>query len=353
MRIHLRDIGQAKKLAKRLKTISEQADSRSVSKLSLSRCQQIVAYVLGYRDWHELAEETAKTHEPSPDDRDISHDDMIARRRYQGARLVELGFNRHTAAALVDSLLPSGNPEREREAIAARPERKIESTSDLPPETVQRYLAEPAYNAALGDVLTDRGLSEDMDGIFDAHLILAERMRLGFDPRRLRRQDTASQGKRERHDTQVSAKGYLGVIVPERNFYQGFHIIDMGEEVRRDIRSRQVDALRHYGEAVNHESLSGMLQAVICELALNYPERTRQLAIFCDLLAEHENCNYVLVIARHLGHGGYGTDLERLHQVHSLAEARKAMEAHPETRAIQDRVGSAIKGLHPDFDNGS
>lgn len=334
MRIQLRDVGQAKKLAKRLKAISENSSSSGIGKLPLARCHELVARMLGYRDWHELQRASDASRQASPDDRDVEHADLIRRRLYQTDRLEEAGFHRHTAAALVDSLLPSGNPERERDAIQARPEKPVDDVSGLAAEFMDLYLNNRAYRVALGDILIDRGLEQTTDGLFEAHLILAERMRLGFDPRRVR--DPRRDGDSARAQTRKQGRGYLGLVMPARDFYQGYMIHDMGAETRMRVIEKHRSGLEMLGQRDDDRALAGALQASICHVVEKEPQSEAKLAAFMDALVVHMDENYLVVIG-HAESGGWRTELEAL-RADDVHDARRLFEGHPQVRKIQARL---------------
>ncbi|WP_069357894.1 hypothetical protein [Burkholderia cenocepacia] len=83
-----------------------------ITGLPLQAAQNEVAYILGYADLHELQETSAKgVHEPSPDDEDLSPEELRQRREYQAERLVAYRrapgrqpLDAMTARAIVDDV---------------------------------------------------------------------------------------------------------------------------------------------------------------------------------------------------------------------------------------------------------
>ena len=111
MRIHMRDLGRAKLVSKRMKQALEPFEPG----IKLSKCQALVAKMFGYADWHEMM----KTHcleAPSLDDRLISQTERDERRFVFIDRLVECGIDQSIARYLVAVLHPSAERPTEHQS---------------------------------------------------------------------------------------------------------------------------------------------------------------------------------------------------------------------------------------------
>lgn len=74
MRIIFNSLSHPKKVAKRLKHLSH---------LTLSQSREVIAFTLGYRDWHELSKSVSKNNIPSSFDEDLTEEELQVRFDYQ------------------------------------------------------------------------------------------------------------------------------------------------------------------------------------------------------------------------------------------------------------------------------
>ncbi|KVD76538.1 hypothetical protein WI89_06325 [Burkholderia ubonensis] len=115
-----------------------------ITGLPLQAAQNEVAYILGYADLHELQQVAAAgAHAPSPDDEDLSPDDLHGphgRRAWQANRLCEYRrapgrkpLDPMTARAIVDDVRPSA---RVRSTAGERPGSRNEPERYPPDEII-------------------------------------------------------------------------------------------------------------------------------------------------------------------------------------------------------------------------
>ncbi|RQR09927.1 hypothetical protein DF026_36005 [Burkholderia stagnalis] len=112
-----------------------------ITGLPLHAAQNEIAYILGYADLHELQQTSAnEVHEPSPDDEDLSQEELRQRREYQADRLVAYRrapgrkpLDAMTARGIVDDVraaarvrsVPGNAPTPVRPAPVSTPTRKV------------------------------------------------------------------------------------------------------------------------------------------------------------------------------------------------------------------------------------
>jgi hypothetical protein len=104
MRVVFRTTDHPKRVAK---SVKKAAAARGFA-ISLGACQDLVARMFGYYDWHELHVVTLDSSDHSPRDEEVAPTVAEARRARQIDVLMKAGLPKATAVEIVDELKPSG-----------------------------------------------------------------------------------------------------------------------------------------------------------------------------------------------------------------------------------------------------
>lgn len=128
-----------------------------ITGLSLQAAQNEVAYILGYADLHELQQTSAEAmHEPSPDDEDLSPEELRQRREYQAERLV--AYRRAPGRKPLDAMTAHAIVDDVRAAARVR---SIPGNAPSAPNEVTRFpLDEVIYGIAVRASTTHAELVE-------------------------------------------------------------------------------------------------------------------------------------------------------------------------------------------------
>lgn len=108
MRIVFRTTDHPKQVAKSLKKITE---ARGFGR-PLGACQDVVARMFGYHDWHELHVVTLDSSDQSSRDEEVDDREAEVRRAQQIDVLVKAGLPETIATELVEELKPTGRRRR-------------------------------------------------------------------------------------------------------------------------------------------------------------------------------------------------------------------------------------------------
>ncbi len=342
MRFIPSSVNHPKRLAKRMRKASLATASRKMPKISLSMAQKAVAACLGFRDWFELNRTIRDPVIPcSLTDRNVSDEERVARRNYQAERLATiLEIPDNIAYALVMVLLPSGDVNEERFHVARHPVGRVDPRWMAAGANLGLRQGQ-AFWADVADTMEQFGLDgTDLADVQLATGAVLERITFGMGPGYFR---IGALTDGEIKSPGEDRRGYFGVFLEDRNFYQGYYLADTEEEDVAKQIGIMTDTLAESGvsEKEMPAALKGLAEASLCEIA-GRPEKAandeRKMVIFSAVLSSIIDARFFMVFGEERS-GGFETFSEVL-AVDAIDAARDAINGHP----VAVRCKAAIMG---------
>lgn len=136
--------------------------------------------------------------------------------------------------------------------------------------------------------------------------------------------------------------GYVGIILPDADFYQGYFLL-AGEELdARAVIARQQTAAISKEHGLNKGKPLGAMQGAVCELAAMGDKGEGGLAVFLRAISIEVDKTYYLITGNREAEG-WRTDMTTWDDVEDAEHARLLLETHPLTVMIQKRLTQGLK----------
>lgn len=347
MRFVPQSADKAKRLAKRLRKYSMGSISEKLPQVSLSMAQKTIAIVLGFRDWFDLTKTAASVDAPDLTDRRVPYGQMSVRRRYQADRFMAmLSVPKETGFALVSLLLPSGDINEERRFFSSRPADILIPRRWIDQSRDNGLRMDSSFWLDVSDTVEqfDLDLSDDVE-INLATSIVLERLAFGTHVGHFRASPFTSVNVTALAD---KATGYFAVIIPANNFYQGYFLVDMSD----DLVDRNIALLRSTLSASGtpasklERAVIAAAEASLCQVSL-HPDKTGQpetrIALFGSIIQKLTGANYFIVTGNEEAHG-FTTNTE-FFKAENHNEARQIVNNHPLAIACKMKASLKIADL--------
>jgi hypothetical protein len=297
----------------------------------------------GYLDWNDLS---AAADTADVADHAVSTEERRLRREQQSRVLTDLGYTEAAAAAMVEVTLPSGDAEAELGAAGMFTNGFVADDGARDPGSL---------DAAW--ILHRLGLPSDRRRWALSVAAVRQQLDGGFSSAFVRMQERFAER------TEASDQGYFVVIAEDRDFYQGYMLVDPGLEAVGacdaviDAAMKEstspgaflegLEVMVGSGFTVMPFGRSGLLQAALITNALRSPNDAGTIAGFSTLLSRETGFRRYAVRLVKDSSPGMTTSVEEI-SARTVGEARAWIAALPEIERIRARLSKKL-GLPDGF----